>query len=300
MSKNEHKVYKNRIVQLGIIRGDLNLGLETWEDMTRQVDGAFVENEIDLPAPPEPPATEPASAMTAPLAPGVSNAMLVSAEVLTAAEDGENQDPNAFVGLGSNLELRVTKEADAKHRSRHGKKRALGSFAQHVAQQNDAQASTSIVNALRSTGTACDTMHFLGLTEGQPRQTIICIVVNQIADPLPQGGKMKASDCVRLKTQVTLVGRDNASVKWALRETMKAGKHRESPTHDRIDLFQDTESNSVLTTIDRFIEEKKQTRQQPPKKICSPDQVVGGEHDYFRSPVGLQDPGVTRWPESRL
>jgi hypothetical protein len=79
--------------------------------VTAGVDGVFVENEIDLPAPPEPPATDSASAMIHTPAPDVSIAMVVSAEELTASGNEDNQDPNAYVGLGSNQELRDTKEA---------------------------------------------------------------------------------------------------------------------------------------------------------------------------------------------
>jgi hypothetical protein len=56
---------------------------------------------------------------------------------------------------------------------------------------------------------------------------------------------MKASDSVRLKTQATIVGRDKESVTWTLSETFRASKHGESPTHERIDLFQDKESKKV-------------------------------------------------------
>jgi hypothetical protein len=265
MSANTKKVYKKRIAQLVVIRGDLNLGIETWKAVTAVVDGVFVENENDLPAPPEPPATSSASAMIDTPAPGVSNGMAVSAAELTASANEESQDPNAHAGLGPMQALRDAKEADAKPRPGQDKKRNVGSFAQRVGQQNDSLATTCMVNAFRSVAIACDTSHYPGLVEGQPRHTIICIAVNQIADPRPQGGKTKASDIVRLKTQVTIVGRDKESVEWALGEAMQVSKHGESPTHERIDLFHDKESKMVQTTIDRFLKEKKQARQRPSK-----------------------------------
>jgi hypothetical protein len=61
----------------------------------------------------------------------------------------------------------------------------LARFAKRVDQQGDSKATTSMVNAFRSVAIACDTLHCPGLTEGRPRHTIICIAVNQIADPLP-------------------------------------------------------------------------------------------------------------------
>jgi hypothetical protein len=109
----------------------------------------------------------------------------------------------------------------------------------------------SVNKVFRAVAVACDTTHCPGLTDGQPRQTIICIAINQIVDPLPQGGRMKASECVRPKRQVTVVGRDKGTVKWALGEYIRASKHGESPTHERVDLFQDKESNKVQTTMDR-------------------------------------------------
>jgi hypothetical protein len=136
---------------------------------------------------------------------------------------------------------------------------------------------TSVRNAFRAVAVACDTTHFPGLTEGQPRQTIICIAINQIADPLPQGGRMKASDTVRLKTQVIIVGRDKETVKWALGELVRTSKHGESPTPQLIDLHQEKESKKVQTTIDRFFEEKKQARQQPSKKPRTSREVVDEE-----------------------
>jgi hypothetical protein len=48
--------------------------------------------------------------------------------------------------------------------------------------------------------------------EGQPFQTIICIAVNQIAYPLPQGGRVKAGDSICLMAQVTIVGQDKELV----------------------------------------------------------------------------------------
>jgi hypothetical protein len=70
-----------------------------------------VENEIDLPAPTEPPATDSAAAMIHTPAPSASNVLAVSAEDFTASGNEENQDPNAYVRLGSYQELRDTKEA---------------------------------------------------------------------------------------------------------------------------------------------------------------------------------------------
>jgi hypothetical protein len=292
MTANDQKVYKKRLAQLVLIRQELNLGIETWKAVTDVVDGVFMENEIDLPAPPEPPATDSASAMIHTPTPGVSNAMAVSAEELTASGNEENQDPNAYVGLGSNQELRDTKESEAKNRSRHDKKRSLGSFAGRIDQQGDSQATTSLVNAYRAVAIACDTTHFPGLTEGQPRQTIICIAVNQIADSLPQGGRMKAGDSVRNKTDVTIVGRDKESVRWAMDEAIKACKRKESPTHNRIDLFQDTESKMVQTTIVNFFGKKKKVRKQPPQNGRMGREVVDEEHRYFASPAGQQDEAV--------
>jgi hypothetical protein len=88
--------YKHRIAQLEFVRGELNLGIENWKAVTTAlVEGLFVENEIDLPAPTEPRATDFASAMIHTPAPGVSNAMSVTAEELTASGNEENQDTNA-------------------------------------------------------------------------------------------------------------------------------------------------------------------------------------------------------------
>jgi hypothetical protein len=89
--------YKHRIAQLVLIRGELILGIENWKAVIAVVEGVFVENEIDLPAPPEPPATDSASAMIHTPPPGVHNAMPVTAEELTASVSEENQDPNAYV-----------------------------------------------------------------------------------------------------------------------------------------------------------------------------------------------------------
>jgi hypothetical protein len=292
MTITAQKVHKNRIAQLVTIREDLKLGLETWEDVTVEVDGVYLENEIDLPAPPEPPATDSASAMILTPAPGVSNAVAVSAEEVAASGDDENQDPKRFVGLGSDQALRATKESEAKNRSRSDKKRPLGAFAERIDQQGDSQATTSMTNAFRAVAIACDTTHYPGLVDGQPRQTIICIVVNQIADSLPQGGRMKTGGLVRNKTEVTIVGRDKESVGWAIEETLKAGKRQESPTHNRIDLFQDAESKKVLTTIVKKFEQKKKLRQQPPQNGRTGREVVDEEHVYFASPTGQQDEAV--------
>ncbi len=49
-------------------------------------------------APPEPPATDSAAATIHMPAPGVINAMEVSAEELTASRNEENQDPNTYGG----------------------------------------------------------------------------------------------------------------------------------------------------------------------------------------------------------
>jgi hypothetical protein len=289
MSPNVKDEYKHRIAQLEFIRGELNLGIENWKAVTAVVEGVFVENEIDLPAPSEPPATDPASEMILTPIPGVSNAMPVTAEELTASGNEENQDPNAYVGLGSEQELRDVKEADAKHRSRHDTKRKLGTFAERVDQQNDKKAIASLHTALRAVAVACDTMHYPGLTEGQPRQTIMCIAINQVADPLPQGGRMKSSDIVRPKTQVIVAGRDKETIKWALSEFVRTSKHGESPTHELIDLHQDKESKKVQTTIDQFFEEKHQARQQPSKKPRTVQEVVAEEFEYISSPAGQQD-----------
>jgi ribosomal protein L19 len=62
--------------------------------------------------------------------------------------------------------------------------------------------------------------------EGQPIQTIICIAVNQIAYPLPQGGRMKAGDSIRPMTQVTIVSQDKESVNRVVGEVMHIHKHR--------------------------------------------------------------------------
>jgi hypothetical protein len=292
-SAKEKKVYNNRIAELEFIREELNLGIATWAHVTVVIDGAFVENEIDLPAPPEPPATDSAAATIHTPAHGVSNAMAVSADELTASGNEENQDPNAYVGLGSNQELRDKKESEAKHRARHDKKRPLGSFAERIDQQGDSQATTSLVNAFRAVGIACDTTHYPDHTEGQPRSTIVCFAVTQIADSLPQGGRMKTGGSVRTKTKVTIVGRDKESVQWALGEVMKVCKHGESSsTHERIDLFQDTETKMVQTTIDNFFEAKKKARKQPPQKPLTGREVVDEAHLYFASPAGQQDPAV--------
>jgi hypothetical protein len=142
------------------------------------VEGVFVANEIDLPAPPEPPATDSASVMIYTPAPGVSNAIIVSEEELTASGSEENQDPNLSVGLGSEQESRNAKEADAKHQSCRDKKWNLGSFAKRIDQQIDSKATTSMLNAFRTVVIACDTSHCPGLAQGQSRHTIICIAVN--------------------------------------------------------------------------------------------------------------------------
>jgi hypothetical protein len=76
--------YKHRISQLVFIGQELILGIENWKAVTAVVEGVFVENGIDLPAPPEPTATDSASAMIHTPPPGVSNAMPVTAEELTA------------------------------------------------------------------------------------------------------------------------------------------------------------------------------------------------------------------------
>jgi hypothetical protein len=73
MSPNVKDEYKHRIAQLEFIRGELNLGIENWKAVTAVVEGVFVENEIDLPAPPEPPATDPASEIIHTPIPGVTN-----------------------------------------------------------------------------------------------------------------------------------------------------------------------------------------------------------------------------------
>jgi hypothetical protein len=173
---------------------------------------------------------------------------------------------NAMVVRWKRIGARV--EVDAKYRSRRGKKRNLGSFVERVDQHGDSKATTSMPTAFPSVAIACDKSHCPGLTEGQPRDTISCIAVNQIANPLPQGGRMKASERVCLRTQVTIIGRDKESVKWALGDTFRASKHGESPTHERIDLFQGKESKKVLTTIDQLFEEEKQARQQPSKNFA--------------------------------
>lgn len=114
-----------------------------------------------------------------------------------------------------------------------------------------------------------------------------------------RGGRTKAGDSVRPKTQVIFVGRDIETIKWVMNEAMEAGRKGESPTHERIDLFQDNESKMVQPKIDHFFEEKKKARQQP---SLTPrlGRVVGDEeHAYFRSPAGRQDPAVF-WLRSRL
>ena len=181
LTAKQKKVYTNRIAQLEVIREELKLGIETWARVTAQVDGAFVENEIDLPAPQEPPATDSAAALIHTPAPGVSNVMVVSAEELTASGNEENQDPNAYVGLASNQELRATKALEANNRARHDKKRPLGSFAERIDQQGDSQANTSLVNAFRAVGIACDTLHYPDLTEGQPRVAIVLLSVRWLS-----------------------------------------------------------------------------------------------------------------------
>jgi hypothetical protein len=52
MTANVKKAYKNRIAQLAVIRGELNLGTEHKKAVTVVVEFFLVENEIDLPAPP--------------------------------------------------------------------------------------------------------------------------------------------------------------------------------------------------------------------------------------------------------
>jgi hypothetical protein len=68
------------------------------------------------------------------------------------------------------------------------------------------------------------------------------------------------------------------SVGWPLAEAVKASKCQESPTHHRIDLFQDVESKLVQTTIVKFFEQKKKGRQQPPQNGRTGREVVDEEH----------------------
>jgi hypothetical protein len=56
--------------------------------------------------------------------------------------------------------------------------------------------------------------------EGQPFQTIICIAVNHIAYPLPQGGRVKAGDSICLMARVTIVGQDKGLVNQVEDEAM--------------------------------------------------------------------------------
>jgi hypothetical protein len=62
---------------------------------------------------------------------------------------------------------------------------------------------------------------------------------------------MNASDSVRLKTQVTIVGRYKESVKWVLDEAFRASKRGESPTHT---------SKMVQTTIDYFLRRRRRRK----------------------------------------
>ena len=105
---------------------------------------------------------------------------------------------------------------------------------------------------------------------------------------------MKTGDSVRMKTKVTFVGRDKDSVSWALIEALKSCKHggESTSTHERIDLFQDTETKMVQTTIGNFFDAKKKARQQPPHKPLTGREVVDEGHLYFASPAGQQDPAV--------
>jgi hypothetical protein len=91
--------------------------------------------------------------------------------------------------------------------------------------------------------------------------TRLLILYHRVGD-----GKQVKVSVSSLKTQVTIVGWDKESYKWALGETIRASKHGESPTHERIEMLQDKESKKVQITIDHFFEEKTQARQQPSKK----------------------------------
>ena len=106
--------------------------------------------------------------------------------------EGEKENNNNYVGLGSSKEAREEEARNAEERAKSGSKRAPGSFGMKLYHQADSVSCAMVEHAHKATAKASNTLHIENRPADAIRRAIVTIEVSEVEEIRQDGGQVAA------------------------------------------------------------------------------------------------------------
>lgn len=158
-------------------------------------------------------------------------------------------------------------------------RRKVDSSAVSLIGQADVVSNEGVERAHTWTAKAMDQMHFPKRTGNEPRRELVLLEFSEVNDTPASGGATAANNIRREKTAITITASSPEAFQYVMTNFAVAlGPDEERREQfDVTTLYRDTETNKVIDTVTKFINERRANRQGPSVNNVAPEDIHAGE-----------------------